>query len=205
MIYWKVKSDLNAAFSGTGSFYITPDTIPFLYAFNGSETLERRPLFRWGLVTRAIQYRIQIDTSRIFLSPGVSLDVSDTTFTPLSNLNYTQYFWRVSCDLNTAAYSPVDSVAVVLSSGREKNVKLVTDGMTVSPNPFNPSATIRFRNQNRNAAIRIFSVNGIVVYAQQGVREGLVTWNATGQPSGVYIVEVFAEGRAISSRICLMK
>jgi len=109
-------------------------------------------------VTRATVYRIVMDTVATSGSPVVSIDVGDTTFSPLSNLNFRQYYWQVSCDLNITAYSPVDSVVIVPSTNVAASVEKKRVFCRFRPNPFNPSTVLNFYNPLCNADIRIFSM-----------------------------------------------
>lgn len=204
-VYWKVSSSLNAQYSPWSSFVIQADTIPLLYAFNGANVANRRPLFRWKPVARAASYRIQIDTLKSFIVPMTSIEVSDTTFTPLSNMSYDRYYWRVSCNLNMSAYSVVDSLNIVAVDVENDKFAASMGNLTVSPNPLISAATICFSNPDQAASIVIRDINGRTVARGGDLRADRWTWNAAGDPSGVYFVTLFAGGRILNKRVCLIK
>jgi hypothetical protein len=206
MLYWKVKSDVYDEYSPSSTFYIQPDTIPFLYSFNGSVVSDARPLFQWIPVNSVSTYKIQIDTSLNFSSPVISIEISDTTFTPLSDLGNRLYYWRVSCDLDFSAFSQIDSVEIDTNAGIECNRNGIVNGiLSIYPTPFNPMTTIYFHNPQKNGCVSIFSINGKNITTFRNVRQNHVRWNASGQSSGIYIVIVNIENEIYKRRICLIK
>ncbi|OGJ87159.1 MAG: hypothetical protein A2268_06655 [Candidatus Raymondbacteria bacterium RifOxyA12_full_50_37] len=99
-------------------------------------------------------------------------------------------------------------------------VEFVVDGaadlhISCNPNPFNPTIKIAVNMQRAagsgNVYIDIYNAHGKLVKnlpAANGSASGRpagITWDATGQPSGVYIVRATAGGRSVSRRICLVK
>jgi hypothetical protein len=206
MIYWKVKSDLYDEYSTASTFYIQPDTIPFLYAFNGSTTSDKRPEFMWIPVTSATTYKIQIDTSLDFTSPITSIEISDTSFTPLSDLGNRMYYWRVSCDLNFSAFSQIDSIEINTGTSIEGNDNSITETiLSIYPMPFNSKATIYFHNHLKNGIVSIFSINGKNVITFRNVRQNHIRWNALGHPSGIYVVKVDTGKKILKKQIVLVK
>jgi hypothetical protein len=82
------------------------------------------------------------------------------------------------------------------------------------PNPFNPSTQIGFRVQTQDLAsvpvsLKIFDVLGreIANLVNDTLPAGQhsVIFNATGLPSGVYIVRLQADGETLTRRITLLK
>jgi hypothetical protein len=79
------------------------------------------------------------------------------------------------------------------------------------PNPFNPSTTLRFSlPMTSTVTISIYSALGQKVEdlahdraMSAGAHE--VTWNAGGQPSGVYFARVEVDGESRSVKLVLMK
>ena len=78
------------------------------------------------------------------------------------------------------------------------------------PNPFNPSTTMRLYVPVEGVVdVKIYNVMG----QQVGVlNEGVIssgytnlTWNASDQPSGMYIVRAISEGFTISQKVMLLK
>jgi hypothetical protein len=206
MIYWKVKSDLYDEYSQASTFYIQPDTIPFLYTFNGAATSEKQPEFMWIPVSSASTYKIQIDTSLSFSSPVVSIEVGDTSFAPLSDLKHDMYYWRVSCDLDFNAFSQIDSIEIDTNLvATEKGRDLNSTEFAIYPTPFNPTTTIYFQKNNGYTNITIYAINGKTVARFNNIKENQIKWNASTQPSGIYIININSGEKVYSKRICLIK
>jgi parallel beta-helix repeat protein len=205
-IYWKVKSDLNGEYSAADNFYIQPDTIPYLYSFNGAVIKEPRPDFQWQPASSATIYKIQIDTTPAFSSPVVSIDVSDTSFTPLSDLDNNMYYWRVSCDLDFSAYSQIDSLEIDTNISLTENTGPYQGrALSVYPSPFKSTVTIGVPASAGIAAVNIYSIDGRNIASFTGVRNSRIQWNAAGQPSGLYLVRACIGHRIFSKRIYLLK
>ena len=65
---------------------------------NGSSTNDNTPTFTWGAVSdpSGVTYNIQVDNDADFSSPEISeTGLTDTTFTPLTELPDENYSWRV--------------------------------------------------------------------------------------------------------------
>ncbi len=78
------------------------------------------------------------------------------------------------------------------------------------PNPFNPRTVIRLHYAvGSNTVINIYNTQGVLVdqlingFIETGYHE--LTWNASGMPSGVYIVKMHAGEFVNSQKIVLMK
>jgi hypothetical protein len=78
------------------------------------------------------------------------------------------------------------------------------------PNPFNPSTTIRFSVESRHAtSLRVYDITGRLVETlvdsklQAGEYE--VVWNASNQPSGVYLVRMTTPKSVHTQKVLLMK
>ncbi len=78
------------------------------------------------------------------------------------------------------------------------------------PNPFNPSTGIRYEiGQSGHVEIRVFDMLGrevdILVSERKSAGSYVAMWNAREAASGVYYVQLKAEGRMASHRMVLMK
>jgi hypothetical protein len=78
------------------------------------------------------------------------------------------------------------------------------------PNPFNPSTVIRLQYAvGSNAVVNIYNTQGVLVdqlingHIDAGDYE--LTWNASGMPSGVYVVTMVAGDVIQSQKVVLMK
>ena len=62
---------------------------------DGSSTFDTTPTFRWGSVSGATSYRIQVDDDPGFSSPVISQTTTITSYTPGTGLAVDTYYWRV--------------------------------------------------------------------------------------------------------------
>jgi len=72
------------------------------------------------------------------------------------------------------------------------------------PNPFSTTANISFANPTKHAQIAIYSSDGKALVSKT-VADNHFTWNAAGQPSGLYFVKINVNGKVLEKRICLTK
>ncbi|MFH0919129.1 MAG: T9SS type A sorting domain-containing protein [Fibrobacterota bacterium] len=80
------------------------------------------------------------------------------------------------------------------------------------PNPFNPAVTISINGQAKEAgdspalSLVIYNLQGRrVADLSQGIKDGLICWNAKTQPSGVYIVKATIGRQVVKKRMILLK
>lgn len=111
-IYWRVKSNLVDTWSAVDHFTIITDTIPLLIMYNGKTITEKRPTFTWHPVSDTDSYKILLSDNINFTDAITEEDLSDTFYTPESNLDYGKWFWKVSCSKNPDLFSPVDSLEI---------------------------------------------------------------------------------------------
>jgi hypothetical protein len=84
-------------------------------------------------------------------------------------------------------------------------------GVQVCPNPFNPEVSIRIQaeeRRRRNVDIRIFNIQGNLVNILHSgfcILNSSYTWNAAGQASGIYLLQVKAGRRVQTARLMLSK
>ena len=214
-IYWKVKSDLNEQYSAISSFIIQSDTIPFLYRFKGMAVNEKRPVFRWKPVTGATAYKIEIDTTSGFTAPVVTIELSDTTFTPLADLDYRLYYWHVSCSRNMALFSPTDSVRLTDQVEIEYQTILPTVQMLrVFPNPFKGEVNINFgKPLNNGDFLSIYSIDGKLVrqfsFAGNAGKTS-ITWDGRNRNgrivgNGIYVIKLKSGDKILNRKLISIK
>ena len=214
-IYWKVKSDLNEEYSAASSFIIQSDTIPFLYRFKGTAVNEKRPAFKWKPVTGATSYKIVIDTTSGFTAPVVTIELSDTTFTPLADLEYRLYYWHVSCSRNMALYSPMDSIILTDQVEIENQHILPTvQVLRVFPNPFRGEITINFgKPLNNGDFLSIYSIDGKLVKQfsfKDNAGKTSITWdgrNRNGRTvgNGIYVIKLKSGDKILNKKLISIK
>jgi hypothetical protein len=209
-IYWKVKSDLNNQYSAISNFIIQSDTIPYVYRFKGSQVNSKRPVFRWK-PAGAASYKIEIDTISSFTAPVVSLELSDTTFTPLADLAPGLHYWHVSSIRNLALFSPPDSVKIPDQVDIEHQDKItVLPMLSVFPNPFKGTVNIYYGTlPNNGGPLSIYTTDGKLV-RQFNLNKNLgkthITWdgrNENGEiiANGVYILRIKSQDKIVNKRL----
>ncbi|OGJ87871.1 MAG: hypothetical protein A2268_00735 [Candidatus Raymondbacteria bacterium RifOxyA12_full_50_37] len=84
--------------------------------------------------------------------------------------------------------------------------------LSCHPNPFNPVVTIAGGGQwaagSKVIRLEIYDLHGKLIYLLQAASRQLcagITWEASSQPSGMYIVRVQNGKKVVSSRIVLVK
>jgi parallel beta-helix repeat protein len=110
-IYWRVKGNSANIWSLHSSFTIASDTIPFMVRFNGDSVTTARPTLRWNAVAGASNYTVYYADNAAFDNPGV-IPVSDTSFTPLSDLAQGVWYWKVSSSRAPLVFPVPDSFKI---------------------------------------------------------------------------------------------
>lgn len=112
-----MRSNLVPTFSDVDTFQVIPDTIPYLWRFNGAALSVPRPLFRWHPVPNSTSYTIDLSTTPTFTTHVLLIPVPDTTTLPIIDLANGKYYWRVSSSRN-GIFSPIDSFSVSTAAAR---------------------------------------------------------------------------------------
>ncbi len=101
LYFWRVRGyngDGNGPWSTVWSF--TVDTVPpnqvtLVSPSNGAVTSDYTPYFDWNTATGAWRYRLEVDNTPDFSSPGIIVTTSGTAYTSGLNLLNRLYYWRV--------------------------------------------------------------------------------------------------------------
>ena len=204
-IHWMVIAHPGEIFSKKGQVYIQPDTIPFLERYNGAGIDDRRSYFKWNTVPGAGSYILQFDTLSFFAEPMQVIVLEDTSFQPIF-MDCRSYYWRVSCDLNPIAFSPVDSLRIVGTLTATKpsyaGKKTIT---TVRGEVYNGMVRLLLPEFYHSADIRIVALDGRQVASFGSIRSKEVRWNTSKIQRGMYIVESRIDGDLCCSRITVIK
>jgi hypothetical protein len=112
-------------------------------------TYNQLPILRWHSDSSVSVYRIQVDTNQSFLSPVISVPTADTFFTPLVNLPFNTYYWRVGDNESTINWSPISSL-------------IIQDSLVPILIPYSPDPT-----RNRTPVLAWHPVNGASSYNVQ--------------------------------------
>ncbi|OGJ86522.1 MAG: hypothetical protein A2268_15720 [Candidatus Raymondbacteria bacterium RifOxyA12_full_50_37] len=104
---------------------------------------------------------------------------------------------------------------VVHGSGVDQGTDLQASDVVIAPNPFNPAVTIsvgasRIIESSRASVtplhLAIYNANGrFVTDLTSHIINGSVSWDASNQPSGIYIIKVRMGHREIIKRATLLK
>ena len=78
------------------------------------------------------------------------------------------------------------------------------------PNPFNPSTTISYTLANTaNINLSVYNISGQLIenlkngYQDAGSYE--IVWDASEQPSGIYLLRLQSENESFNQKLMLMK
>lgn len=93
-------------------------------------------------------------------------------------------------------------------SGAETDGRLSqAPALSVAPNPFNPAVSIILNGDRMTgASVKVFDLTGrFIAELLQGKNGRRFVWNASGRPSGVYLVEARKGDLCLTKRIVLSK
>jgi len=112
-------------------------------------------------------------------------------------------FWE---SMNNPSLNPVK----INFDKNRTSLSVSKNGLTVSPNPFNPTISINFRLlKNGPVSVDILNTQGKLVknLVYNNLRNGLhqKTWNPKKQPSGVYYVKARIDNKVYTRKINLIR
>jgi hypothetical protein len=124
-----------------------------------------------------------------------------------------QYLTLPSYDPNTPVNYLTSVYDAVEARGRDMDPDV---DVACYPNPFNPVVVISWANSGIAGAIHesplhnapklaIYDTRGRMVHNTGNVNTGHYTWNATGLPAGVYLIQVKAGKRTFIKKTTLLK
>jgi hypothetical protein len=224
LYFWRVRgvnSFGSGAWSEARSFTtltLAPPTVELFLPANDSTGTPRRPRFVWVATPDAITYTLRISTADNFigLDDFIYTGIQSTLLELPVNLAYnTPYFWRVRAENSggPGAWSPtwrftVQGVPVSLNEDTDVPIEFVLKQNY--PNPFNPNTRIEYGlPESGNVSMIVYDVMGRPVASlvnevkQRGYHT--VDFDASGLPSGMYIVRVISGNQAHSIKITLLK
>jgi hypothetical protein len=74
-----------------------------------------------------------------------------------------------------------------------------------SPNPFNPTTRIPYNLGTKQGKLKIYSINGQMVYQKRIKGSGVLLWEAKGLSSGIYILKAQIGNRRYSRKLVLQR
>jgi len=141
---------------------------------------------------------------------GTVSSTTNYTYTDSLVTSGETYFYRISGIDNANNIGLLDSLSILVGEVGIKPMVPSDFILTAYPNPFNPRTVISMHYAvSGNAVVNIYNTQGALVeklingYVESGNYE--LTWDATGMPSGVYIVTMQAGNTVKSQKISLIK
>jgi len=124
----------------------------------------------------------------------------------------TWYYWLQSLDLNGNFnfHGPVLATVTSEQGGDAPEIPTNTGISNVYPNPFNPSLTIRYElKEALPVSFKIYNARGQMVQSYDlGTKEAAsydLIWDATGLPTGIYLIRMQAGNKLYNSKAVLSK
>ena len=167
------------------------------------------PLVISDISTNNICFTTDWDESDTLLLVGEELDIS-VTFSPIAAATFSRALSIESNgELVTVTLHGIGVTAAVnpdLSAGIPESFALHAP----YPNPFNPETTVAFDvPTTSDVTVQVYDVLGRQVTTLTEGRIGAgayrVTWNATDQTSGVYFVQMDANGQVFTQKCLLVR
>ena len=111
-------------------------------------------------------------------------------------------FWTDTCWVHVGSPTAIDTKG----NSKPKQFTLYQN----TPNPFNPSTTIRFDlPESGDVSLKVYTLLGAevktLIHGKMSVGEHQVQWNTIDQPSGVYLVRLEAGGFVQTRKMVVMK
>ncbi len=161
---------------------------------DGNDTLVK---FTTNKTTKSIT----TDTIELRTDNGLNLNIR-------GYINYLIIISKEGVDIDLVAYDTREAFG---GGGTTSNdAASVSSGkmpyLTVTPNPFNPAINIVLHEISYIREVGIYGVSGQkIVDLTNSLRGNRADWNATGMPSGLYLVKVLTGERTMLKRVMLMK
>ena len=209
-IFWRIKSDLNPTWSDTDYFAIQPDTIPFIFRYNGKAINNKRPVFKWYSVSGATSYIIIIADNSSF-NNAINLPVSDTSYTMQADLDYKKWYWAVSSSYDFDLFCPTDNLVIDSLAPIKNLFSHEKPGIYISRTLKNYQ--IIFRGMSCSGVrATVYNIKGRVVSSIGPMHQGqnILTWDfkdQNGMPvsSGIYLLNLVTPEKRLIYRILISR
>lgn len=219
--WWRVKGKNNVGWGSFSAYFkfttiVSAPLVPVnVYPANGVIGIIPTTKIDWNAVSGATAYRIQVSTDSTFATTQLDSTVSvDSIFVPAGRLtNNTRYYWHVRAQNvgGNSAYSTTwnftTSLVGVVNNGE---IPKVFKLYPAYPNPFNPSANIKFDIPVSSAVkLEVFNSIGqsVSVLLNSNMEAGAysVVWDAASYSSGVYFYRFTAGTYSEIHKMVLLK
>jgi hypothetical protein len=150
------------------------------------------------------------DMTPVTIQPGESA-ATEYVFTPSTAGSHSLV--NVNCNLANRGTLICDKIEHHVDAAVEAGVTGRSGGPAVEayPNPFNPAVVISIYGNRRGDpagrpyVLAIYNTHGRMVHRADNIGHGLYTWNASGLPSGLYLLKVTAGSRVFTKKLLLNK
>jgi len=122
------------------------------------------------------------------------------------------YYWLQSLDLNGdhQYHGPVMATVTQDMGGSAPELPVINGINSLYPNPFNPSLTIAYSlDKTADVSFKIYNARGQIVHKENIGNSDAGTykliWNSGDLPTGVYLVQMRANGKMYTSKAMLSK
>jgi hypothetical protein len=117
--YWRVgdysDNSETSFWSRISSFTINDPTIPIAQHYVPNPTRNRKPSLTWNNVNDTTTYTIQVATNPSFILPFIQTMLTNTVYTPTTDLPIGSIYWRVKSGMNDR-YSAPDTFLILSDS-----------------------------------------------------------------------------------------
>lgn len=114
--YWRVSSNLDTDYFGTGYEDLTISRPQQTNTYNGNAITDNTPTFTWSSYPNTSDYFIQIDDDIGFTTPAYTAYTSGaTSYTSNTLSSSTTFYWRFSTNHEFNSYSLIDSLRITIS------------------------------------------------------------------------------------------
>jgi len=155
--------------------------------------------------------RLSGNVLRLYLSPASN--ATTVSYIPLSSYRGTSSVYMGPFIRNTRGVGALTFLDFPITAASSVEADMADAGrqprLSVSPNPFTPSTRILAPGYRPGSGmtLKVYTATGrMVADLSSGARvSGSVEWNATGLPSGIYLVQCTAAGRTRETRAVYAK
>ena len=205
--WWRVKAKNNVGWGAFSAYFkfttviAAPAPPTNIFPANNSTGIIPTTKIDWSFVPTAATYKLQVSTDSTFATTQLDSTTSvDSLFVPAGRLlNNTKYYWHVRAQNvgGNSAYGPTwnfttSLVGITINGGE---IPKAFNLYQAYPNPFNPSATIKFDiPKSAEVSIKVYNTIGqeVATLINGHVEAGSysVTWDAANFSSGVYFYRI---------------
>jgi len=207
--YWRVAayvSGQQGPYSTIWSFTTkasdpVPSVATLVYPENGATNIPLNVTLQWNAVQYAQHYTVSIATDDKFSSTSkvITKNVDTNLFqVPANTLEpLTTYYWKVQAWNETGIGDWSKIYSFTTNDGSAVKEQIITDGISLSPNPINDNLYIKFiKPIDTKARLTISNLLGENVFEinlNQLMPDGMIHINTSNFAQGVYFIRINAD------------